>query len=212
MALKITLWGPAGSPYVQGVRAGLQEKGLAHELIELPLTDYKGAYYLSEHHPFGRLPAAEIDGFRLYESQAILRLVDELSPENPIQPADPFERARMNQLIGILNCYGWPSIGAILLNRMLRPMFLGEEGVESEVEAALPEARTTLAALAQLQDNAGPFLCGAHISIADLMFFPILHYFRQTAEGGSMLEQHPSILAWMAHMDERQNSGLPLAA
>jgi glutathione S-transferase len=211
MSLNITLWGPEGSPYVRGVRMGLEEKGLEHQLIDLPLPDYKGEEYRSERHPFGRLPAAEVNGFRLYESQAILRLVDELSPERPIQPADPYQRARMNQMIGILNCYAWPSIGAILLNRILRPFFLNEAPIEAEVEAALPEARTSLAAMAALQSE-GAFLCGDQVSIADLMFYPILQYFQQTAEGGTMLAEHPSLLAWMERMDERQSSKLLLAA
>ena len=60
------------------------------------------------------------DGFALYETQAIMRYVDERFPGTPLQPEDVHEWSRMNQIIGIVDAYAWPSIaGAILFNRML---------------------------------------------------------------------------------------------
>ena len=42
-----------------------------------------------EHHPFGRIPAFEHDGFRLYETGAIARYVDEAFEGPALQPKDP---------------------------------------------------------------------------------------------------------------------------
>ncbi|HEY0625873.1 MAG TPA: glutathione S-transferase family protein [Allosphingosinicella sp.] len=212
MTQKIKLWGAAGSPFTRSVQIALDEKGLSHELIELPLPDYKGPEYLSERHPFGRIPAIEIDGFRLYETQAIIRFLDELRPEPSLQPGTPFQRARMNQMLGILDCYGWPSIGAILLNRILRPMFLNEAPIEAEIEAALPQARTTVQAFADLMDEGGPFLCGERPGIADIMIYQIMAYFIQTAEGAPMIAEHPRFAAWIEQMAEREGARMPLAA
>ena len=52
-------------------------------------------------HPFGRIPVVDHGDFRLYETQAILRYLDDLYPTPPFQPKDARAKARMNQLVGI---------------------------------------------------------------------------------------------------------------
>jgi glutathione S-transferase len=47
-------------------------------------------------HRFGKIPAFEHAGFRLYETGAITRYVDEAFPGPRLQPDDPRDRARMN--------------------------------------------------------------------------------------------------------------------
>ncbi len=212
MSEKIAIYGPSASPYVRALRMGLSEKGLAHDLIELPLPDYKSPEYLSERHPFGKIPAVEIDGFKMFETQAILRLIEDLHPEPSLQPATPFERARMNQMLGIIDCYGWPSWGGgILLNRFIRPLF-GEAPNEEEIAAATPQARTSIKAVADLQSETGPYLCGERLSFADLIIYQIMSYFEQTPEGGPTIADYPRFAAWLAFMAERDGAQARLAA
>ncbi|WP_245520908.1 glutathione S-transferase N-terminal domain-containing protein, partial [Mesorhizobium sp. M8A.F.Ca.ET.208.01.1.1] len=56
----------------------LEEKGVDYELapVDIFAADGIPAWYL-ERHPFGRIPAFEHDGFRLFETGAIARYVDE---------------------------------------------------------------------------------------------------------------------------------------
>src|SRR2546430_7338943 len=69
-------------------------------------------------HPFAKIPAFEHDGFQLYETQAILRYIDEGFPVAPLQSTDLHQFSRMNQIMGIVDAYAWPSIAAgILVNR-----------------------------------------------------------------------------------------------
>ena len=42
--------------------------------------------------PFGRIPVVDHGDFRLYETQAILRYLDDLYPAPPLRPKNP--RAR----------------------------------------------------------------------------------------------------------------------
>ena len=50
-------------------------------------------------------------------------------PGAPLQPEDVHQWSRMNQIIGIVDAYAWPSIaGAILYNRMLAPRLGGVAG------------------------------------------------------------------------------------
>ena len=197
------VYGPAGSTYVWSTRLALAEKGVAHELVEVGFGAHREAPHLSRH-PFAKVPAFEHDGFALYETQAILRYIDEGFPVSPLQPTDLHEFARMNQIMGIVDAYAWPSIaGGILVNRMLAPRF-GWAVDEAAVAAAVPRARLCLAEFARLMGEQ-PFMAGERVSLADLMVIPLLYYFRRVPEGEGPLAEHPSLLAWMRRIEERQS-------
>src|SRR5262249_56821355 len=118
------VYGPAGSTYVWSARLALAEKGVTHELIEVPFRAQREEPHLSRH-PFAKVPAFEHDEFALYETQAIMRYVDERFAVTPLQPEDVHQWSRMNQIIGIVDAYVWPSIaGTILFDRVLVPRFL----------------------------------------------------------------------------------------
>ncbi|MBV9968279.1 MAG: glutathione S-transferase family protein, partial [Alphaproteobacteria bacterium] len=148
------------------VRLALAEKGVAHELVEVPFGAHREEPHLSRH-PFAKVPAFEHDGFTLYETQAILRYIDEGFPVAPLQPTDLHEFARMNQIMGIVDAYAWPSIAAgILFNRMLAPRF-GLPVDEEAVAAAIPRARLCLSEIERLMGEQA-FLAGERVSLADL--------------------------------------------
>jgi len=197
------VYGPAGSTYVWSARLALAEKGVMHELVEVPLGAHREAPHLARQ-PFAKVPAFEHDGFALYETQAIMRYVDERFPGTPLQPEDVHEWSRMNQLIGIVDAYAWPSIaGTILYNRMLVPR-LGGVADEAAVAAALPRAGLCLAEIDRLMSD-HRFLTGAHVSLADLMVIPLLYYFGKVAEGRPLLVAHSKLEAWVRRMTERQS-------
>ena len=197
------VYGPANSTYVWSTRLALAEKGVAHELVEIGLDAYREQAHLARH-PFAKVPAFEHDGFALYETQAILRYIDEGFPVAPLQPTDLHQFARMSQIMGIVDAYAYPSIvGGILFNRILAPR-LGLPVDEAAVVAALPQARLCLAEIARLMGDQ-PYLVGERVSLADLMLVPILYYFSRLPEGAAALAEHPSLLPWMARMEERQS-------
>jgi glutathione S-transferase len=197
------VYGPAGSTYVWSVRLGLAEKGIAHELVELGFGEHRQEPHLKRH-PFAKVPAFEHDGFELYETQAILRYIDEGFPSAPLQPTELHEFARMNQIIGIVDAYAWPSIAAgILFNRMLAPR-LGLPVDEAAIAAALPRARLCLSEIARLQGDQ-PYLAGGRISLADLLVIPLLYYFSRLPEGAAPMAEHPGLQAWLRRMEERQS-------
>jgi glutathione S-transferase len=202
MALPI-VYGPAGSTYVWSARLALAEKGVAHELVEVGFGAHREEPHLSRH-PFAKVPAFEHDGFALYETQAILRYIDEGFPVAPLQPTDLHQFARMNQIIGIVDAYAWPSIAAgILFNRMLAPR-LGLPVDEAAVAAALPRARLCIAEIARLMGEQ-PFLAGERISLADLMVIPLFYYLHRLPEGAAPFAEHPELLAWIRRMEGRQS-------
>src|SRR3954463_4165700 len=197
------VYGPASSTYVWSARLALAEKGVAHDLVDVPFGAHREEPHLSRH-PFGKVPAFEHDGFALYETQAILRYVDEGFPVAPLQPTDLHEFARMNQIMGIVDAYAWRAIAAgIVFPRLMAPRF-GLPVDESAIAKALPQARLCLSEFARLMGE-HPFMAGERISPADLMVVPLLYYLARVPEGEAPLAEHPSLRAWVRRIEDRQS-------
>jgi glutathione S-transferase len=197
------VYGPAVSTYVWSTRLALAEKGVAHELVDVDFGAFREEPHVSRH-PFGKVPAFEHNGFALYETQAILRYIDEGFPVAPLQPTDLHEFARMSQIMGIVDAYAYPAIiGVIIINRLRAPR-LGLPVDEAAVAAAVPRARLCLSEFARLMGER-PFMAGERISLADLMVFPLLFYFRRVSEGVGSLGEHPTLASWMRRIEERQS-------
>ncbi len=197
----IVIHGIPGSPYLRSALLGLEEKQLAYRLAALPFGAARTPEYLRLH-PFGRIPALEHDDFCLYETQAMLRYVDSLSPHNPLQPKDAKAAARMNQIAGIVDWYVFPQITVkITAERLMSQMFWGRGPDEKAVADAVPAARVCIQELARLK-GAAPFVTGDSISMADLMLAPQLTMFRLTQEGQSLLEG-TGLSEWIDSMGAR---------
>jgi glutathione S-transferase len=153
-------------------------------------------------HPFGKVPAFEHDGFMLYETAAIIRYVDEAFDGPALQPADVRARARMAQIIGIIDGYTYaPVITNIVIQRVVVPMMNGIPD-EAAIEAALPAARKALGVIENLLGDQ-PFLAGGALSLADLHLAPILAYFSATPEGESVLAGTPDLRRWFESISAR---------
>ena len=197
------VFGAAYSVYVRIVRLALAEKGIAYRLQEVDIFADGGPPpdYLARH-PFGRIPAFEHDGFRLHETSAIARYVDEAFAGPRLQPDDAKWRARMNQVIGILDSYAYrPLVWDIYVERMSAPRE-GRAADEAKIVAALPRARLCLDVLAELMADA-PFLAGEDPTLADLHAAPMFAYFQAAPEGAAMMAERPSLVAWWRRMVAR---------
>lgn len=197
---EIIVYGVPGSPYLRMPLLACEEKGASWRLCPMAFGDSKTAEHLARQ-PFGRIPAIEHGGFKLYEAQAIIRYIDQVFDGPGLTPPDPRAQARMNQVMNIVDWYVMPSISAgIGFNRIVRPKF-GMPVNEAEVAAALPMARTCVRALEEiLAGNA--YFAGPQVSLADLMAIAHLDFFPQSPEGADMLAGS-SLLGWMERMAER---------
>ena len=159
------------------------------------------ASYLARQ-PFGRIPAFEHDGFRLYESGAITRYVDEAFPGPPLQPATARRRARMNQLLGIADGQLYPQLVWGLYVELVSKPRRGEAGDPDRVAAARRMLPTCLAALAELQADQA-WLCGDRPSLADLHVAPMLDYALKVPEVAAALDRQAGLAAWWQRMASR---------
>ena len=197
------VYGPATSPYVWSARLALAEKGVAHELVEVAPSGFRTEPHISRH-PFGKVPAFEHDGFALYETQAIMRYIDEAFSAAPLQPIELHPFSRMNQIMGIVDAYLAPSlVGGVLYPRIVAPR-LGLATDEAKVAASLPQVRLCLDEIAHLAGDQ-PFLAGDALSLADLMAITPLCYFKKLPEGAAQLGELPALSAWVQRMEARQS-------
>jgi glutathione S-transferase len=203
MADKPTLYGAAYSAYVRAVRLTLIEKGVAYDLVEVDVFGSREdrAAQLARH-PFGKIPAFEHAGLRLYESQAIERYIDEAFAGPPLQPVDVAERARMNQVLGLLDAYVYPSLVWGVYTERIEKLRRGLVADEAKIAAELVRSETGLCAMEAIMQD-GPWLAGPNLTLADLHAAPMIDYFRQAPEGRAMVERFPLIAAWWTPMVER---------
>ena len=197
------VYGAAMSPYVWSVRLALAEKGVAHELVSVGIDEFRSAAHLARH-PFGKIPAFEHDGFMLYETQAIMRYVDEAFPAAPLQPIEVQPFARMNKIMGVVDNYLTPCLLAdVIFQRLVAPR-IGRATDEAVVGAALPRVRHCLGEIARLAGDQ-PFLAGDTVTLADLMAIPQIYYFKKFPEGAAQLAELPALAAWANRMATRQS-------
>lgn len=199
------VYGPRFSTYTRSVLLALEEKGAAYEVEEVNILE--GAHQTPEHlarHPFAKVPAFSHDGFDLYEVSAILSYVDAAFPGVSLQPDDAKARARMHQVMGIIDSYAYPAfITQIVIPRVVVPM-MGGETDEAAVKAALPQAEKCVNALERLIGG-NKFAAGSALSLADLHLVPVYDYLSQTPEGETLLANAPGLRGWWNGVKDRES-------
>jgi glutathione S-transferase len=213
--MPLVLHGYRYSVYVRIARLALAEKGVAYDRVEVnPFAPDVPAAYLALH-PFGRVPTLVHDDFALYETGAITRYLDRSFAGPALQPDQPRALGRMDQIIGVVDSYGyWPLVRQVFSHRVFRPA-IGQPADEAEVGRGLAGAAKVLAALEVL---AAPdaFLVGPALSLADLHLGAMLAYFAAAPEGAALLRNHPRLAAWWGRLSRRPSfaatdPGLPNA-
>jgi glutathione S-transferase len=195
--MAVELHGYRYSVYLRIAAMALIEKKLGWTQVEVdPFADEIPDSYLALN-PFGRVPTLVHDGFALYETTAITRYIDEAFAGTPLQPADPRERARMNQIIAIADSYGyWPMVRQVFSHRVFRPAE-GGAGDEAVIAEGIEKSARVLAALDDLAAD-GPFLVGNALSLADLHLGAMSAYFTMAEEGRSEFRRHAKLFEWWA--------------
>lgn len=206
----VIVYGAAYSVYVRIVRIVLQEKCVAYDLVPVDVFADEGipADHLARH-PFARIPAFRHDGFGLYETVAITRYVDENFDGPALQPDTPRQRARMNQIIAMLDNYAYaPMVWDVYVQRV--EVAEGDTADEARITDGLAKAHVFLAALADLVgENA--WLAGEQPSLADFHAAPMFDLFLKAPEGSALLRAFPNLLAWWKRISVRPSVVAALA-
>lgn len=196
----LTLYGFPQSTYVRTTLMACAEKGVACSLENVDMKS--GAYRAL--HPFAKVPAMRHGDVVLFETEAIVRYIDEAFPGPALQPATPAERARMTQWLSVINSYIYPTmIGKIVLERFA-PKIFSRPTDESVVAAAEPELAYELGVLDQALAGS-PWLAGGSLSLADLLLAPILFYVAMVPEGQKALPSRKALARWNQAISARES-------
>ncbi|KAJ3216576.1 T-complex protein 1 subunit theta [Dinochytrium kinnereticum] len=102
---------PAGGPKVKENKEwdedyiALELKGIQYE--NRPVNLLKGEQNsedFTEINPNNTIPVFEWNGHRFHQSLAILEFLEEVHPDIPLLPKDPFERAKVRSVVGLICC------------------------------------------------------------------------------------------------------------
>jgi glutathione S-transferase len=198
------VYGTEFSTYVRSVRMAFEEKSATYDLVDVSVI--KGEQKQPAHvarNPFGTVPAFAHDDLKMYETTPILRYVDQVIPGPTLTPESPRDRARMNQIMSIVDYHGYVSIVTQIVVQRLFTALVGPTD-ERVVAAGIPKARLCLREVERIM-NGDQFLAGGQLSLADLYLVPLIFYLRLTPEK-TLLDPHRGLQAWWETMSLRPSA------
>lgn len=197
----IVIYGNAGSGCTQRVLLTLAEKGIEAELISIDMStgQHKSAEHVARH-PFGVIPAVEIDGFAMYESRAIARYIEDTRGGPALVPADRRGRAMMEKFISVEYSYGTPGTSKIFFQKVINPMM----GWPLD-EAAFEKGRAEIARLFDVLEETfatNAWVAGDSFSLADIFFMPGI-FSLDLGKQADLYETRPNVAVWVGRLKAR---------
>ena len=200
-APEITLYHGMASTCSKKVRMCLYEKGVAFEsrLLDLQKFEQHRPEYLAVN-PNGVVPTLVHDGRPIIESSIIVDYIDDVFPEPPLKPADPYERAQMRLWLKYSDDAAYKAVYAPTWQKLRHR---AEEGLakgklaetlssiptaerrdrwekmstggftDQEVESAYGQMQICLARVDE-QIRKTPWLAGQDFSLADIAMLPFI--------------------------------------
>lgn len=213
------------------VRLCLAEKGLPYESVPIDMgkQEHHSPAYLALN-PDGVVPALLLDdGRSLYESSTICEYLDDLSPEPPLRPVDPYQRAVMRNFVRWTDEKSLPHLLILNWSIALQPgASQWSDAQLNERLARIPtaerraawvriartpysdeekaEALNKLLALIDKMETmlgASTWLVGADYSLADIAAVPFIARIAELAPQALTSSRCPRVLAWWQRVQER---------
>ncbi len=155
------------------VRWALAIKGIAFTSVPVNILD--GEQVSPEHrarNPVGHVPALWIDGHTLAESVAILEYLEETRPATPLYPKDRWARARVRQVVELVNSGIQPLQNLVVYQRHSSDP--AEQGAWLRFfnERGLAACEALLGTIASEIPGEGHFAVGGALTAADIFLVP----------------------------------------
>jgi glutathione S-transferase len=194
----LTIIGGPRSSYVRTARMTCIEKGVAHELrpIELGGEGHRAL------HPWGKIPALEHGPFRLYETTAICRYIDDAFEGPSLTPNDPQERARMEQWISVLNSYWYEDLVKSYALQYIFPRGADGQPNRELIARSVSSMSRHLDPVEQALEGRA-WLAGDAISLADLFYGPVLVTVTMFPEAKAAIESRPNLKGLLDRISDR---------
>jgi len=211
------------------VRLFLEEKGLQYEsrVIDLAQQQQHSPEYLKIN-PNGVVPALLHDGKSLYESATICEYLDDVFPDPPLRPSDPYDLALMrnwvrhvDNQIGHLIRFNWryriqkraQNMSDEELQRVIAKIPSKERqqawlrvARNPYTEEELAESRSSLVALIDAMENmmTKGWLIGGQYSLADIAVVPFVKRISEEIAPEALNPTvHPRVALWWEAVQQR---------
>ncbi|MBA4502587.1 glutathione S-transferase family protein [Marinobacterium marinum] len=188
MENSVYIFAPTFSSFARSVMLCCEEKGIPYTCGMAPSgteISSKSPEHLAIH-PYGKLPALLHDGQILLETSTICRYLDARFEGPALQPADPLERARVDERSAEIALYIDQALLRDIVLEFAFPKGADGQVRLDQVQKKLPAARFALMRVRKLlADNL--FIGGRHYSMADALLTPILDYIDKLPLGNELL-------------------------
>lgn len=197
----IKLHGFSSSNYYNVPKLALLEKGVEFEEV-LSYTGV-GAKYKPEYldkSPLGKVPALETPEGFISESRAILDYIEAMYPQEPLLPASPFQRAKVQELAQFIELYF-----ELAARRMIPNLLSGTQpnaSVLKEFDTNIHKATAALAKLSSFES----FAYGDSFTLADvaaILNLPVVRNVGKRFLDEDPLSAVPGLDEYCARMEER---------
>jgi len=188
------------SNYHNKVRLALLEKGVPFE-EDAGCSPSQKEDFLARS-PMGKVPFLELgEGRRLAESDVIAEYLEDAFPQKPLLPKDPFERAKVRELIKVMELHV-----ELVARRLYGQVFfksgsLSEEAKRS-IEKDLAKGIRALKTLVKFD----PYIAGKELTMADCAAFvhlPLVSLATKLAYGRDFLEDIAPLKPYLRKLGER---------
>ena len=188
------------SNYHNKIRIALLEKGVPFAEDAGCSPSQKDEFLARS--PLGKVPFLELgDGRRLAESEVIAEYLEEAYPQKPLLPEDPFERAKVRELVKFMELH------LELVARRLYPQVFFNRGRASEetlqaVQKDLAKGVRAFKGLVKFD----PYIAGKDLTIADCAAFvhlPLISLATKLGLGRDALEEVPQVKPYLKMLGER---------
>lgn len=196
---KMTLYGFDGSTYVRTVKMIFAAKNFT-DFDQVQVNVLEGEPRKPEHlerHPFGKVPVLDHDGFRILETIAVARYVNDVIDGPSFVPDNAKDRARMDMSVSIVDSYGYGALIGGVTAYHLFPHFVGGKNDEAHAKG-IEDSRKVLNLLMKTKGD-DPYIAGGNLSLADLYLGPICFYVSLTPDADQVFDV-PGFSGWWDRM------------
>ena len=193
----LKLGGFAVSNYYNKVKVALLEKGVPFE-EEFHMTSQEAEMLARS--PMGKVPYLDVGGKHLCESQVICEYIEEAYPQVPLYPKDTLARARVRELITVLELHV-----ELVARRLYGQAFFGgsvSDEIKKHVEKDLAKGVRAFKQLAKFS----PYAAGDRLTYADCaaaMHLPLISLSAKIVYGSDVLADYAPVRPYLKMLNER---------
>lgn len=187
------------SNYFNKVRIAMLEKGLDFELDPSCRPSQKEDFLART--PLGKVPFLEVDGQHLVESQVICEYLEEAYPQKPLYPRDPLARARVRELIAIMELHL-----ELVVRRLYPSVFFGGAPASDALKQSVEKDVLKGVRALRMRARFDPYIAGPELTLADCAAFvhlPLVSLSTKLAFGSDLLDALPQVKPYLKLVGER---------